>query len=85
MSATLTIPLDPAVVEQAEREARRQRTTLAEVVARQLEVMALNWRESEAGKTPITDELRGAVSLPKGFDERAVLIDQLAGKHGAVH
>jgi len=82
MNATLTLNLHPDVLERAEQEARRRDTTIAEVVARQLEVMAHNWQESNAGKTPITDELRGVISLPAGFDERAVLTEQMSRKHG---
>jgi hypothetical protein len=36
-----------------------------------------NWRDSGAGKTPVTDSLRGAVKLPPSFDEREVLIEEL--------
>ncbi|MDO8539045.1 MAG: DUF6364 family protein [Opitutaceae bacterium] len=83
MTATLQVTLDPRVLEHAEQEARRRRTTVAEVVARQLQVMALNWQDSEAGKTPLTDELRGAISLPPQFDARDELTKQLARKHGS--
>ncbi len=82
MSATLTINLDSDVLRLAEQEARARHTTLAEVVAHQLRVMARNWQESRAGKTPLTDALRGAVKLPPGFDGTAVLIEELQKKHG---
>ncbi len=82
MTTTLQVTIDPRVLEYAEQEARRKRTTVAEVVARQLEVMALNWQDSQAGKTPVTDELRGAVSLPGDFDARNELTEQLVRKHG---
>ena len=82
MSATLTINLDSDVLRLAEQEARARHTTLAEVVAHQLRVMARNWQESRAGKTPLTDALRGAVKLPPGFDATAILIEELQKKHG---
>jgi hypothetical protein len=82
VNATLTIDLDSGVLELAEREARHRRTTLTEVVGEQLRIMARNWQESQAGKTPITDALRGAVRLPLDFDEKAVLTDELRRKHG---
>jgi len=82
MNATLTLHLDSDVLAGAEREARRRSTTIADVVAQQLQVMALNWQESQAGKTPLTDALRGAVSLPEDFDEQGVLIEELSRKHG---
>jgi len=82
VNATLTIDLDSGVLELAEREARHRRTTLPEVVGEQLRVMARNWQESQAGKTPITDALRGAVRLPLDFDEKAALTDELQRKHG---
>ena len=79
MSGTLTIHVDPEVLQSAEEEAKARQTTLPEVVARQLRVMARNWQDSRAGKTPITDALRGAVEVPADFDER----DALAGEpHG---
>jgi len=53
-----------------------------EVVAHQLRVMARNWQDSRAGKTPVTDALRGAVKLPPDFDERAALTEELQKKHG---
>ncbi len=70
MSATLTIQLDSDVLQNAEREAKARHTTLPEVVAQQLRVMARNWQTSHAGQTPVTDALRGAVKLPPDFDER---------------
>lgn len=82
MNATLTIDLDSRVLELAEREARHRQTTLPEVVGEQLRIMARNWQESQAGKTPITDTLRGTVRLPLDFDEKAVLTDELRRKHG---
>ncbi len=82
MSATLTVKLDSDVLKSAEREARARHTTLAEVVGHQLRVMARNWQDSRAGKTPLTDTLRGAVKLPPDFDERAVLTEELQKKHG---
>jgi Rod binding domain-containing protein len=82
MSATLTVNLDSEILQLAEQEARARHTTLAEVVARQLSVMARNWKDSRAGKTPATDALRGAVELPPDFDERAALTEELQKQHG---
>ena len=82
MSATLTINLDSDVLQLAEQEARSRHTTLPEVIAHQLRVMARNWQASRAGRTPVTDELRGAVELPPDFDERAALTEELQKKHG---
>jgi hypothetical protein len=77
MSATLTLNLDFDVLRLAEREAQARHTTLPEVVAHQLRVMARNWQDSQAGRTPLTDALHGAVKLPADFDERAVLKEEL--------
>ena len=82
MSATLTINLDADVLQLAEQEAKERHTTLPEVVAHQLRVMARNWQESKAGRTAVTDALRGAVKLPPDFDERAALTEELQKKHG---
>lgn len=62
MSATLTVNLDPDVLASAEQEARARHTTLTEVVGQQLRVMARNWQDSRAGRTPVTDSLRGAAT-----------------------
>jgi hypothetical protein len=78
MSATLTVHLDADVLQLAEQEAKSRHTTLPEVVAHQLRVMARNWQES----TPVTDALRGAVKLPPDFDGRAALTEELQKKHG---
>ena len=83
MSTTLTVSLDAELLQYAEQEAKAHQTTLPEVVAQQLRVMARNWQDSRAGKTPVTDALRGAVKLPPDFNERAVLTDELQKKHGA--
>lgn len=83
MSATLTINLDSDVLQSAEQEARARHTTLPEVVAHQLRVMARNWQDSQAGRTPLTDALHGAVKLPADFDERAVLKEELQKKYGS--
>jgi len=82
MSATLTVNLDPDVLQLAEQEARSRHTTLPEVVAHPLRVMARNWQDSRSGKTPVTDALRGAVKLPPNFDERAALTEELHKRHG---
>ena len=75
MSATLTINLDSDVLQSAEQEAKARHTTLPEVVAHQLRVLARNWQDSRAGKTPVTDALRGAVQLPPDFEERTALTE----------
>ena len=82
MSATLTVHLDADVLQLAEQEAKARHTTLPELVAHQLRVMARNWQDSRAGKTPVTDALRGAVTLPPDFEERAALKEALQKKHG---
>ena len=82
MSATLTVNLDSEIFQLAEQEARARHTTLPDVVAHQLRVMARNWQDSRAGRTPVTDALRGAVKLPPDFDERAALTEALQKQHG---
>lgn len=82
MSATLTVNLDSGTLQLAEQEARARHTTLPEVVAHQLRVMARNWQDSRAGRTPVTDALRGAVKLPPDFDEHAALTEELQKQHG---
>ena len=77
MSATLTLNVEADVIASAEQEARLRHTTLTEVVGRQLLVMASNWQDSRAGRTPITDALRGAVKLPPDFVARAALTEEL--------
>ena len=81
MSAVLTIQLDSDVLRSAEQEANSRHTTLTEVVGLQLRVMAQNWRDSQSGKTPVTDSLRGVVKLPPGFEEKSALTDELRKKH----
>src|SRR5450759_5230163 len=46
MSATLRLDLDFDVLRLAEREAQARHTTLPEVVANQVRVMARNWQDS---------------------------------------
>jgi hypothetical protein len=82
MSATLTIKLEADILQSAELEARAHHTTIPEVVTHQLKVMARNWQASREGKTPITDALRGSVTLPEGLDAQAVLEEELRKKHG---
>jgi hypothetical protein len=82
MSATLTINLDAEDYQSAEQAAKARHTTLTEVVAHQLRVMARNWQDSRAGRTPLTEALRGAVKLPPDFDARAALTEELEKKHG---
>ena len=82
MSTTLTIHLDSEVLQMAEEEARARHTTVPELVAQQLQVMARNWQARRAGKTPVADALRGAIKLPPDCDERAALTDELHKKHG---
>jgi hypothetical protein len=81
VSATLTIQLDADVLKSAELEAHARRTTVSDIVSQQLKVMAQNWHDSQMGKTPIADSLRGTISLPANFDERATLAEELLKKH----
>jgi hypothetical protein len=82
MSFNLTVNLDKEVLVLAEQEAQARHTTLTEVVRHQLNVMARNWKDSHAGKTPITDNLRGSVKLPPDFDDQKILAEELLKKHG---
>ena len=82
MNATLTVQLDAKVLQFAEQEARAHRVTLPEVVRRQLTVMAENWRDSQAGRTPLTDGLRGSLTLPPDTDAREVVGEGLRKKYG---
>ncbi|HNQ73719.1 MAG TPA: DUF6364 family protein [Verrucomicrobiota bacterium] len=82
MNTTLTVSLDAELLQFAEQEAKARHTTLPEVVVQQLRVMARNWQDSRAGRTPVTDALRGAVKLPPDFEERAALTDELQKQHG---
>ena len=82
MNRTLTIQLDAELLESAEQEARAHRTTLPEVVKRYLKIMAENWRGSRAGKTPITDELRGVLHLPADADPKEIVAEELRRKYG---
>lgn len=82
MNATLTVQLDAEVLQFAEQEARAHSVTLPEVVRRQLTVMAENWRDSQAGRTPLTDALRGSLILPADADTRALIDEGLRKKYG---
>ncbi len=76
----MTVNLDAGILQLAEQEAKARHTTVREIVAHQVRVMARNWQNSRAGKTPITDALRGSVKLPPDFDERAALTEELMKK-----
>jgi hypothetical protein len=82
MSTTLTVSLDSDLLQLAGQEAKARHTTLPQVVVQQLRVMARNWQDSRAGRTPVTDALRGAVKLPPDFDKRTALTEELQNKHG---
>lgn len=82
MNATLTVQLDAEVLQFAEQEARAHQVTVPEVVRRQLTVMAENWRDSQAGRTPLTDTLRGSLILPPDADTSAMVGDGLRKKYG---
>jgi hypothetical protein len=51
----------------------------ATLVAQQLRVMARNWQDSRAGKTPLTDALRGAVKLSLSFSNLYYILEPQAG------
>lgn len=82
MSTTLIVELEPEVMALAEQEAQARHTTLPAVVGQHLRVMARNRQESRAGRTPVTDALRGTVQLPADFDRRATLTEALQQRHG---
>ena len=82
MNATLTVQLDAEVLQFAEQEARAHRVTLPDVVRRQLTVMAENWHASQTGRTPLTDALRGSLTLPPDTNTRAVVGEGLRQKYG---
>jgi hypothetical protein len=82
MSAILTLNLDPDVLVLAEREAEARHTTVPELVAQQLRILAKNGQASRSGKTPITDSLRGVVQITPEFDEDATITDELRRRNG---
>jgi hypothetical protein len=82
MTTTFTVNLVAELLELAEQEARAHHTTLPEVVAHQLRVMARNRRNTREGRTPITDSLRSVVSLPPEFDERVELHTEVQNRYG---
>ena len=82
MNATLTVQLDAEVLQSAEQEALAHRMTLPEMVRRQLTVMAENWRDSQDGRTPLTDELRGSLVLPTGSAPGEMVSEGLRKKYG---
>ena len=82
MPATLTVQLDAEVLQFAEQEARAHQMTLPEIVQRQLSVMAQNWRASQVGQTPVTDELRGSFRLPPETNYRELIVEKLRKKYG---
>ncbi len=82
MTATLKIEVESEMLRLAEEAAEAQRTTVPEWVTHQLKMMASNWEDSRAGRTPLTDALRGAMSLPAGFKTRPFLEAELEARHG---
>jgi len=82
MDSTLILPLDPQILALAEQEAQARHTTVPDLVAHQLRIMARNWKDSRAGKTPVIDALRGTVRLPENFNRRATVTEELQKKHG---
>ena len=82
MSTTVTVDLDSETLALAEQEALTHNTTVSALIGQQLTVMAHNWRDSQAGKTPLTDALRGAVKLPADFHVPSFLTEELGKKHG---
>jgi len=82
MNATLTVNVDAEVLEQAAREAGAHKMSLPQAVEQLLRVMAENWRLSTQGRTPLTDSLRGCVSLPPDADYRAVVAEEVGRKYG---
>ncbi|MBW7896404.1 MAG: hypothetical protein H3C27_14950 [Opitutaceae bacterium] len=82
MSTTLQVDLDPRVVAFAEAEARRRDTTVTAVISQQLQVMAQNWQDSEAQRTPLTDSLRGVLPMASDREVEQVLSEELIRRHG---
>ena len=70
----LTADLDLHTLWLTEQEALARNTTLPEVVAQQLRVMARKWQQSGEGKSPVTDALRGAVPCSR-ISTRVRVID----------
>lgn len=72
MSVTMTTNLDADAHQLAEQEAKPRHTTVPNVVAR-------NWQESQAGRPPVTDALRGGVALPPDFAVSSALTEGVVG------
>ena len=82
MNRTVTLEIEREILDSAELQAKARETSVAEVLIGQLRVMSQNWEDSRAGRTPITDSLRGAVKLPPDFDARTALTEELQKKYG---
>ena len=82
MNRTVTLEIEREILDSAELQAKARETSVAEVLIGQLRVMAQNWEDSRARRTPITDSLRGTVKLPPDFDARTALTEELQKKYG---
>ena len=82
MSATFSLDVDPEVLRLAEEAAGARQISLSKMISEYLETVADNRRDSSAGKSPVTDSLRGSVKLPENFDQREAVEEALGQKYG---
>ncbi|MCE2772332.1 MAG: DUF6364 family protein [Bacteroidetes bacterium] len=81
MTTKLTITLEAEIIARAKRYAKKSGRSVSDIVESYLAVLTEEEEETEK-LSPKLKRLKGAIKLPKDFDEDATLLDAITKKHG---
>jgi hypothetical protein len=80
MDTKLTLKLDREIIEQAKIYAKKQNTSLSQLIETYLELLVD--KKDESSVTTLVKSLSGAVKLPKNVDYRKMYKKHLQDKYG---
>jgi hypothetical protein len=80
MDTKLTLKLNSSVIENAKSYAKKKNTSLSQLVESYLNLLTAN-KEDNSEITPFVKSLSGAVTLPKGYNEKTEYKAHLSKKY----
>lgn len=81
MNTKLTLTVQKDVIEKAKGFAKAKGRSLSDIVENYLKAITSDDDKVEPLNTPITDSLRGSFEVPKDFNYKKTLVEELEKKH----
>ena len=81
MSTKLTLTIDKSVIEKAKKYARYKERSLSDLIENYLKLLTNQETITEEKLSPTLQSLKGAFKMPKDFDYKKDLTEELSKKY----